>query len=558
VVAKLANLRRSSRLSPAAVIALAFVGAPSLAGAVPAVVQNPNVEPQPAPVVIDFSPDAPAHLRPRVERDPAPAVRFEDLDLYRNPAVDDAWQDEVGVPALPDGMRQVGGMVMPDEVAEGAAMVGDALTPYLSAGIPGTGALVDEVCDFPDETPPGIYDYDYRPGMELPRFHTVYLNFVGATLATGAENAAENLSGIALSGHPFPPYAGGEQNAIAVAQAIQQDLADWAIRVVYLERPPKVLPYSMVMIGGHWSDTTAGPSGGVAPLDCEDFGQRNVCYAFQNTGPTTSQANVASQEIGHTMGLHHTSASDSVMAAGYASTQGGDLGFNDSCAPTIAVAGQGAGCAGVNKCHCGDGELQHDKKTLSVIFAPAGVDTTEPTIELTSPADGQHFLPGEDIVVGFDPWDDVGGYGWKMIVENEAGEVLVDQVDYDRALEFVLTQLPEGEYTITGLIMDHADHVVTDSVTITVEAAAGEDGGTGDGTGDGGTASGDDSNVVDDSGGGDVDPATDDGSGEGDGTGDTDPGLDLDEGGCGCTTAPRSAPWALALFGLVALRRRRA
>jgi MYXO-CTERM domain-containing protein len=556
VVAKLSNLKASSRLRPAVVTALACFGASPLVAAAPAptpkVVQNPNVVPQPAPVVIDFSADAPAHLRPRIDANPAPVVRFEDLDAYANQQVDDQWQDEVGEPSLPAGMRQVGGMVMPEDVAEGAAMIGDALKPYLSGSIPGTASLADEVCDFPDETPPGIYDYDYRPGMELPRFHTVYLNFTGATLSTGGENAAEDLSGIARSGHPFPPYAGGEELAVAVAQAVQADLADWAIRVVYLERPPKVLPYSMVMIGGHWSDTTAGPSGGVAPLDCEDFGQRNVCYAFQNSGPATGQANVASQEIGHTMGLHHTSAPDSVMAAGYASTQGGDLGFNDSCAPTIAVAGQGSGCAGVNKCHCGDGELQHDKKTLSVIFAPAGVDTTEPTIALTSPEDGQHFVVGEDITVGFDPWDDVGGYGWKLIVENEAGEVLVDQVDYDRALEFVLTQLPEGQYTLTGLIMDHADHVATDTVTITVGPA--DDGGSGSGGG-----SGDDGVATQGDGSGDGgDGSGSGGSDAGDATGDTDPSIDAEDEGCGCTSTPRPAPWAFALVALAAFRRRRA
>lgn len=536
-------------------VGLALLGAAPVAVAAPLPVQNPNVQPSPEPVVIDFSPDAPAHLRPRIETNPPAPIRFEDLDLHADPSVDDSWQDDDGAPSLPDGMRQVGGMVMPAEVAEGAPMIGDATRPYLTATIPEHKSLADEVCDFPDETPPGVYDYEYRPGMELPRFHTVYLNFVGATLSTGGENASENLSTIARSGHPFPPYAGGEETAIAVAQAIQQDLSDWAIRVVYLERPPKVLPYSMVMIGGHWSDTTAGPSGGVAPLDCEDFGQRNVCYAFQNGGSATGQANVASQEIGHTMGLHHTSAFDSVMAAGYAQTQSGDLGFNDSCAPTIAVSGQGAGCAGVNKCHCGDGELQNDKKTLSVIFAPAGVDTTEPTISLTSPQDGETFAPGEDITVGFDPWDDVGGYGWKLVVEDENGEVLVDQVDYDRALEFTLTQLPEGTYTLTGLVMDHADHVATDSVTITVSAPAGTGGGTGeDGTGDDGGAS-----MGDDTAGDDAATGSDGNAGGGS-TGDTDLGFDDGDGdgGCGCTSTPRPLPvWALTLLGLAAVRRRR-
>jgi MYXO-CTERM domain-containing protein len=60
----------------------------------------------------------------------------------------------------------------------------------------------------------------------------------------------------------------------------------------------------------------------------------------------------------------------------------------------------------------------------------------------------------------------------------------------------------------------------------------------GDGDGDGGTAGGD---------GGGLDGGLD-GGGRGGG----------EDEGCGCTTAPRSAPlWGLALLGLVALRRRR-
>ena len=120
---------------------------------------------------------------------------------------------------------------------------------------------------------------------------------------TGGENSAENLSGIALSGHEYPPFAGGEAKAIAVAQAVQVDFAAWAIRVVYDPRPRKLLPYTMAMVGGDHSDTSAGPSSGVAPIDCEDFGQRNVCYSFTNTEPATSQANVVSQEVMADLGI---------------------------------------------------------------------------------------------------------------------------------------------------------------------------------------------------------------------------------------------------------------
>ncbi|MCH9688438.1 MAG: hypothetical protein K0V04_43810 [Deltaproteobacteria bacterium] len=410
----------------------------------------------------------------------------------------------------------------------------------------GGGPSLDDICAFPEEVPAGIYDYDHRPGGEIPRFHTVYLNYTGEPdgLFTGGENSAENMSNIARSGHPYPVYGGGEERAIAAAQAVAADFQDWAVNVVYLERPPKVLPYTMVMIGGHHSDTTAGPSGGVAPLDCEDFGQRNVCYAFQNNSPATQQANVISQEIGHTLGLGHTSASDSVMAAGYANTQGGDLGFNETCAPTIQVQGQSASCTGVNRCHCGVPDAQHDWQTLSTTFSPAGVDVVEPTIAIVEPADGAVFQDGDTIRVEFDPWDDVGGYGWKMMIEDSAGELIVDQVDYERALEFDLVGVPPGVYTLTGLIRDHADHVTTTSITITVEGEA-ADGTAGSGEGD--TAAEDTA---------DEDTAAEEGTAASDDAGQDGTGVDE---GCGCVTerTPISghALWLLALVGFVRRRR---
>jgi MYXO-CTERM domain-containing protein len=528
------------------------VAATASAAGSPKVVQNPNFEPRPAPVIIDFSPDAPVEHRPRIDRDGETTVEFSQLDAYRR-QVDVPAAAELGTGALPAGMTQLGGMVVPTEMTEGADMVADAQLALTVGELPVLPGFIDDVCAFPDEVPPGIYDYDYRPGMELPRFHTVFLNFMGATLSTGGENAAENLSGIALSGHPFPVYAGGTRNAIAVAQAVAMDLEAWAIDVVYLERPPKVLPYSMAMIGGSWSDTTAGPSGGVAPLDCEDFGQRNVCYAFQNNAPVSSQANVASQEIGHTMGLEHSSAPDSVMALGYSMTQAGDLGFNGDCAVTVSASGQGTGCNGVNRCHCGDPDLQHERSTLSAIFSPAGLDITPPTIDILTPADGEHFAPEDTVVVSFDPWDDVGGYGWKLIVTDETGEVLVDQVDYERALEFMLAGLPNGQYTLTALIVDHGGHETTDTVTITIGP---EEGGT---AGSGGSDDGLDSTAGASADSGDA--GTDADSDE---TGADTAGQSVGDDGCGCAAASGSSggPRAgygllLGLLGLCGLRRRR-
>lgn len=541
VSAKLANPTTIPLFSAAVVLALT-VGPSGVAGAgTPTVVQNPSFRPAPDSVVIDFRADAPLQHRPRIDRDAINPVRFSDLGAHQR---DEAPGDPSPARAsLPAGLAQVGGMVVPEAMLDGAVMVPDASLDL--AARPDRQAGPEEICAYPDEVPPGVYDYDYRPGQEIPRFHTVYLNFLGAPdgLMSGGENSAENQSGIARTGHPYPVYGGGEERAVAVAQAVANDFEDWAVRVVYLERPPKVLPYTMVMVGGHYSDTTAGPSGGVAPLDCEDFGQRNVCYAFQNQAPTSTQANVVSQEIGHTLGLGHTEASDSVMAFGYVTTQPGDLGFNDSCAPTYQVPGQSAACIGVNKCHCGVGEQQHDKRTLSTSFAAAGPDLVEPTIMLGSPPDGAHFEEGEEIRVELEPWDDVGGYGWKLIVEDAEGEVLVDQVDYDRALVFDLVGLPPGVYTLTGLIQDHADHVVTHSITVTVGdgAAADETGGDEAGQDESG------------SGGSGADTGSD-------GTAGDDAGLggDMLDDGCGCTSGRPPRPLAMLWWlGLLGLRRRR-
>lgn len=516
-------------------------------------VQNPSYNPSPEAVVIDLG-------APKAEA-PAATPSFSTLDDYASDVADPALPQMQGPHPLGDGLVQVGGMVVPEAMLGGADMVPDAARTLTAEPGPVEGGGgppdINEICAFPEEVPPGVYDYDARPGGETPRFATVYMNYLGGVLMSGGENSAENISGIARTGHPYPVYTGGEMRAIAAAQAVAADFEDWAVRVVYEERPPKVLPYTMVMMGGHHSDTTAGPSGGVAPLDCEDFGQRNVCYVFQNTSPAIIQANIASQEIGHTLGLGHTNASDSVMASGYAPTQSGDLGFNDSCAETIAVQGQGAHCIGVNRCHCGEPDFQHDKSTLSATFAPAGVDMVEPTIVITDPPDGTVYEAGEDVIIAVDPWDDFGGYGWKLTLEDaETGEVLADAVDYDKALEFKLIGIPEGSYRAIALVQDHADHTGTDEILFTVgSAAAGSTGGSsgGEDESDAGTSDSDSAS------GGTDDSMGSDGASSGLDTEGNSGGQNADDSGCGCTggtPGPRSALLLIPLM-MLGLRRRR-
>jgi len=497
------------------------------------VVDNPYQVIPTGPAALDLRPEAVASRRAQ-PAEPA-AVPFHDLDRYMiegEPEVDPNAVDDR--PGLPEGWVQMGDEVVPEAVAAGAEVRSRPTLDHLRADLGGPQrGLIDEICDYPEEVPLGVYDTDFKPGQEYPRRGTIYLNFTGGILYNGnGENSAENYSGLALSGHKYPIFGGGEERAIAVAQAVQADFDDWAIRTVYLERPNKTIPYVMTMVGGNYKDTVAGPSGGVAPsADCEDVGMRNVCYSFTNLQSINHQANVIGQEVGHTYGLGHTYGDDRMMAYGYATNSNIDMIFGSDCADIFIAPDQGSACSGVNKCHCGVGELQNDKSTISAIYAPPGPDIVEPTIDITSPADGSVHESGSEVLVDVDVWDDFGGYGWKVLVYQE-DELLGEKYDYQRTQVFALNGLPDGTYDVVVEIEDQADHIVQDRISIHVGQAAETTGGETTGAGTTAGSTGEDTDSVSDA-------------------GTTGPGVD-GEDGCSCrsTGAPGPAPWMLGL-GLV-------
>jgi len=512
------------------------------------VIRNPYA-PTHEPAVLDFS-HGPVRARP-VDS----GVRFEDLDAHML-AHEPTWPE--GQPpssTLPDGWVQQGGVVVPRAIAEGGSYAPPAWTdkPDTSLGTV-EGPSAADLCLFPEMTPAGIYTGTFDRGSEYPRRGTIYMNYTGGPLTNGSENSAENSSTLAKSNGTYPMYGGGEAKAVAVAQAVQVDFETMAVRVVYLERPPKRLPYVMVMMGGHYSDTASGPAGGVAPgADCEDAGLRNICYAFGSSSGITSQSNTASQEIGHTMGLGHTFGKDRVMAFGYDTNSSIDMGFGNECTKVLIAAGQSGYCSGINKCHCGgDGEQQHDLRSLQAIYAPPGPDLVPPTITITSPEDGATFAQGDPITVKVDPWDDFGGYGWELAV-HKGDELLGEVVDYEIAQQFVLQGLPVGTFKLTARVQDQEDHITEHVITITVEGEGGVDSESGDSeSSDSDTPTTSEGNDSADASSGAAD-SEDAGS-----SGDTDPGVDTGEDGCSCrsnTPAPLAMTGLLGL-GLLGLRRR--
>ncbi len=473
---------------------------------------------------VDLSAEARAAAKDYVSA-PVEQPDFWSLDDFKLDPDEIPPPDPANAGKTPDGWVQRGSVVLPEEVALGLKEV--ELEP--------------------------IWAVEDIPGNKYPRKHTLFLNFNGGMLYSGKDNSAENRSTLAKQGI-YPTFAGGEQTALAIVQAVQNDVAPYGIRVMYDKRPRKLVPYTMEMIGGHWTDTNLdSPAGGVAPgADCGALGQRHVVYTFSNGGSVTGAANTASQEAGHAWGLDHTFNCASVMSY----CGGGDGSFQDSCDGLCESQCQGpnsAGCRLTHEMFCGQGNnQQNDHAELTWIFGGNEPDLEPPTVEIVEPEDGLELPKGADVVLRAIVDDNYGGFGWKFVVEKD-GEVIWDQPDYDRdvddeyraALHF--TKLDPGTYVLTVEAEDHFENVTRDSVTIYVGVAAGDSGsGTGgDDEGGDGTTGGGDSEADDGFGSGGIET-------EGD-SGGTATGKD---GGCSIGSRSSSVP-ALLMLGLIGFVTRR-
>lgn len=469
----------------------------------------------------------------------APAPKFSDLDDFVRAPRPVPTEPRPG--QLPEGLVQQPGGVIPRSVADGTLSI----------------------------EPETIFAVEDIPGNAYPRKHTLFLNFVGADLKSGADNSAEDRSTLAKQG-PYPAFTGGENTALAAIQAVQNDVAPYGLRVLYEQRPPKTLPYTMAMIGGDWTDTNLEmPAGGVAPIaDCGALGQRHVVYVFADGGwGAIGIANVIGQEAGHGWGLDHSLNCGSVMSY----CGGGDGIFSGECDGLCEEQCQGAaGCRPTHEMFCGEGSnAQNEAAELAWIFGGNEPDLEPPTVEIVEPADGGSFPAGTSVQLRAEVADNYGGFGWRFIVEKD-GVVEYDSPDYNKDVDaeyraaLNLVNLEPGEYTMSVEVLDHYNDPVIDTVTIHIEgvvddtgsASADDSGGTDGGTG------GDDGNVSASGDDGDDDDA-DDSEGGDDGLGGSEGGASGEGGGAadrGCACNGGGAPASMIapmVVVLAAVRRRK-
>ena len=210
----------------------------------------------------------------------------------------------------------------------------------------------------------------------------VFLNFEGATLTFGQDDARSDITVLEDLAGPFPAYGGTTQRA-ATLQSVQTDFAAYDMLIV--DARPTAGSYTMAMIG----PLEAGTVLGVAPLDCRDQFPNNIVFAFHGDGDgytASAQANTISQEIAHSYGLEHVDQMGDIM---YPVSSGGDPGFLDACfdvvpAPEIVCGDQHAD-------HCPAGQQNSHRELLQRFGPVAPPDPASMAITLTAPDDGDEI-----------------------------------------------------------------------------------------------------------------------------------------------------------------------
>ncbi|MGB1017123.1 MAG: MYXO-CTERM sorting domain-containing protein, partial [Nannocystaceae bacterium] len=153
--------------------------------------------------------------------------------------------------------------------------------------------------------------------------------------------------------------------------------------------------------------------------------------------------------------------------------------------------------------------------------------------------------------------DNYGGVGWKIYVWHN-GELVIDEVDYERNMAWNLSNAPAGTYEIQVEAEDHADHIVAEKITITVSDDEPATTGNSPDTDTDADTDTDGTGATDTNGSGTAGPTAGEVTGGTDS--DSDTGIDVDEGGCNCQATSDQGPPATALLafaGVLGLRRRR-
>lgn len=373
-----------------------------------------------------------------------------------------------------------------------------------------------------------------------PHRATIFLNFFGSEGLTNGTNSALDQSNCVSGTMPWPGFGGTQQQALALIDVFETQMAPYGVRIAYAERPPDHLPFAMVMMGG--SPAMLGLGGSVLGVscssDCGDMWWRDTTFAFtDNINPNNAEVlgTTALHEAAHAFGLAHIADPTKIMNPFVGS---GNVTWADTCTPYDDATG-GINCRPTHDEFC-DGGAQNSAAELLAYFGENSPDLEAPVVEILSPADGAQIAPGANFLLEADITDNHVGAGWKLVVPELEQEAVAFTFQKSWPLAF-----PEGTYTLRIEAIDHDRNESFAEITVYVGVDAPVEPADSSGGAEGGAGTGDESDSDD----------------EGESTAD-DPGQDDDgDKGCACAAdqggAAPTVPALLAL-GAFAVRRRRA
>lgn len=274
----------------------------------------------------------------------------------------------------------------------------------------------------------------------------VFVNFDGAELTGGVDDATSNVTQIADLVGTFAPY-GDDDKRSAVMQAVRADWADYDVLVT--DSRPSSGSYTMNMVGptNPFDDDRLG----VAPLDCGDSQTHsNITFAFHSGSDGFSAAITAttiSQEVAHSYGLEHVNEPGDIMNPYNA---GGDPGFSDTCLPLSDTPL----CPTQHEAECGSSSEQNAHRELIARFGTAIPDGNAPDVTISSPSDGWEFAIDSDFTIEVDVSDDVGVQ--HIVLYNNGQEI---ETDDGEPWGWDITSVPEGEYEFHVEAIDFSGNV---------------------------------------------------------------------------------------------------